>query len=286
MRFASYQTEAGRGVAAVAGDRMHGLVSNDPGYPGDLHTLIGRGVDALREAHARLLQAPPLDLNAIRWLPPLMGPGKILCVGRNYRDHAVELGGSVPDYPMIFARFPSILVGHDAPLVRPRASHEFDYEGELVAVIGRPGRHISRASALDHVAGYSLFNDGSLRDYQTRTSQFTLGKNFDGTGAFGPTLVTADEVPPGGRGLWLETRLNGTVMQRASTDEMIFDVAALIEAISEVMTLEAGDLIVTGTPSGVGAARTPPVFLTPGDLCEVEVTGLGILRNPVRDEVL
>jgi 2-keto-4-pentenoate hydratase/2-oxohepta-3-ene-1,7-dioic acid hydratase in catechol pathway len=284
MRLASYRTDAGRGVAAVAGNRVHGLVSGDSGYPGDLHALIARGPDALRDAHARLLTAPAVDPAAMTWLPPVLGASKILCVGRNYREHAVEMGDAVPTYPLIFARFPSSLVGHAQPLVRPRASHELDYEGELVAVIGRPGRHISEADALDHVAGYSLFNDGSLRDYQSRTSQFTLGKNFDGTGGFGPAFVTADEVPPGARGLWLETRLNGQVMQRASTDDMIFDIPTLIATISEVMTLEAGDLIVTGTPSGVGKARKPPVFLKPGDICEVEVRGIGVLKNPVVQE--
>jgi 2-keto-4-pentenoate hydratase/2-oxohepta-3-ene-1,7-dioic acid hydratase in catechol pathway len=284
MRFASYRTDAGRGVAAVEGHQVHGILSRDPEYPGDLHVLIARGPDALRHAHARLLAAPALDLTTIAWLPPVACASKILCVGRNYREHAEEMGGSVPDYPMIFARFPSSLVGHEGALIRPRASREFDYEGELVAVIGRPGRHIPKAAALDYVAGYSLFNDGSLRDYQTRTSQYTMGKNFDATGGFGPAFVTADEVPPGARGLWLETRLNGAVMQRASTDDMIFDIPTLIETISEVMTLEAGDLLVTGTPSGVGKARQPPVFLKPGDICEVEVTGLGILRNRVIEE--
>ena len=284
MRFVSYATDAGRGLAAMDGDRVWGRPAGDPAYPGDLHALIAAGPEALREAYGRLREAPALDPHAIEWLPPVTSASKMLCVGRNYREHAVEMGDAVPEYPVIFARFPSSLIGHESPLVRPRASREFDYEGELVVVIGRRGRHIPRLRALDHVAGYSLFNDGSLRDYQTRTSQYTMGKNFDGTGAFGPAFITADELPPGARGLWLETRLNGRVMQRATIDDMIFDIPTLIATISEVMTLEPGDVIVTGTPSGVGKARQPPVFLTPGDICEVEVTGLGILRNPVVDE--
>ena len=284
MRFVNYETEAGRGVAVVDGGLLRGRLSDDPAYPGGVHALVAAGPDALRTAHARLRHAPVLDPQTIRWLPPGVGASKTLCVGRNYREHAAEMGGPVPDYPVVFARFPSSLVGHREPLVRPRASREFDYEGELAVIIGRRGRHISRTRALDHVAGYSLFNDGSVRDYQARTSQYTMGKNFDGSGAFGPALVTADEIPPGARGLRLETRLNGAIVQRASTDDMIFDVPTLIATISEVMTLEAGDVIVTGTPSGVGKARQPPVFLVPGDVCEVEVTGLGILSNPVVDE--
>jgi len=211
-------------------------------------------------------------------------PGKIVCVGLNYAAHSRESGHEPPAYPTLFARFASSLVGHETPLVRPRVSSELDYEGELAVVIGRGGRHIPRQAALDHVAGYSLFNDASVRDYQRKTPQWTVGKNFDGTGAFGPCLVTPDELPPGCKGLRLQTRLNGRVMQEASTADMLFDVESLIAAISEVMTLEPGDVLVTGTPEGVGHARKPPVFMAPGDVCEVEVEGLGVLRNTVAAE--
>ncbi len=218
-------------------------------------------------------------------LPPLSSPGKIICVGLNYRAHAVESGMQLPEYPTLFARFPSSLVGGGAPIVRPAESDKLDYEGELVAVIGKAGRRIAEADALDHVVGYSIFNDGSIRDFQLRTPQWTMGKNFDGTGAFGPTLVTADELPPGARGLHLETRLNGQVMQSTSTDDLIFDVASLVSLISVGITLLPGDLIVTGTPSGVGGARKPPVYMKAGDVCEVEIERLGILRNPVVDDM-
>ncbi len=284
MRFATVRINGQPALAALIGNEIRGLAASDPGYPGDLPALVARGPEALAEAHQRLRSADVVNPSAVAWLPPFGAPGKFLCIGRNYKEHAEEMGGSVPTYPVVFTRFASSLVGHEAPMVRPHVSHEFDYEGELVVVIGRRGRHISRKAALDHVAGYSIFNDGSLRDYQTRTSQYTMGKNFDGTGAFGPAFVTADEVPPGAEGLWLETRVNGVVMQRASTDAMIFDIRTIVATISEVMTLEPGDVIATGTPSGVGKARTPPVFLTPGDVCEVEITGLGTLRNPVVQE--
>jgi 2-keto-4-pentenoate hydratase/2-oxohepta-3-ene-1,7-dioic acid hydratase in catechol pathway len=184
----------------------------------------------------------------------------------------------------VFARFSSSLIGHKAPLIRPRVSAQFDYEGELVAVIGRSGRRIPKAEALDHVVGYSIFNDASVRDYQLRTTQWTVGKNFDGTGAFGPWLVTPDELPPGASGLKLQTRLQGQVVQQASTADLIFDIAALVSLLSEAFTLEAGDVIVTGTPSGVGFARKPPLFMKAGDTCEVEIEGIGTLINPVVDE--
>jgi 2-keto-4-pentenoate hydratase/2-oxohepta-3-ene-1,7-dioic acid hydratase in catechol pathway len=173
---------------------------------------------------------------------------------------------------------------HGQPIVRPRVSSALDYEGEIAAIIGRGGRHIPRDRALQHVLGYSLFNDASIRDYQLRTPQWTVGKNFDGTGAFGPFLVTSDELPPGASGLTLTTRLNGQVVQRASTDDLIFDVATLVSLLSEVLTFEPGDVIVTGTPAGVGAARKPPLWLKPGDVCEVEVERIGRLSNLVSDE--
>ena len=209
---------------------------------------------------------------------------KIICVGLNYTEHARESECARPDYPTIFARFNSSLVGHRAPLVRPRVSEQFDFEGELVAVIGRGGRRIPKEHALAHVIGYSIFNDASVRDYQVRTSQWTMGKNFDGTGAFGPWLVSADDLPPGATGLRLQTRLRGEVVQDATTADLIFDVATLISVISEVMTLNSGDLIVTGTPAGVGVARKPQLFMKAGDVCEVKIEGIGTLVNDVVDE--
>jgi 2-keto-4-pentenoate hydratase/2-oxohepta-3-ene-1,7-dioic acid hydratase in catechol pathway len=218
------------------------------------------------------------------FLPPLRSPGKIICVGLNYADHAAESPYDKPEYPVYFLRVDTSLIGHGAALVRPRVSDHFDFEGEMVAVIGKKGRAIPMERALDHVVAYSVFNDGSIRDYQFKGPQWTLGKNFDGTGAFGPFLVSSDEVPRGGEGLSIQTRLNGEVVQDANTRDLLFPVAELIARVSEAMTLMPGDIVVTGTPAGVGFARKPPLFMKHGDVCEVEIEGIGLLRNPVEDE--
>jgi 2-keto-4-pentenoate hydratase/2-oxohepta-3-ene-1,7-dioic acid hydratase in catechol pathway len=203
----------------------------------------------------------------------------------NYIDHAAESPyAKVPDYPAVFPRVNTSLIGHGEPMIRPTASEQLDYEGEMAVVIGRGGRHISRERALDHVGFYGIFNDGSIRDYQFKSTQWTMGKNFDGTGAFGPELVTPDELPPGADGLRLETRLNGEVVQAANTSDMVFKVADLIYYLSECMTLEPGDLIVTGTPAGVGFARKPPLWMKSGDVCEVALEGFQTLRNPIQNE--
>jgi len=285
MRFVSFESGGQRGVAvADEGGGLRGLLAGERGYPGDLDSLLQQGEAALRQAGQRLLDGNPFRQDEVRFLPPLAAPGKIICVGLNYREHSRETGFEVAAYPALFVRFRTCLIGHRAPLLRPRVSRQLDYEGELVAVVGRRGRHIARASALEHIVGYSIFNDASIRDYQMRTTQWTVGKNFDGTGAFGPWLVTHDELPEGAAGLKLQTRLQGKVMQQAATSELIFDVAALVTLLSEAFTLEPGDLIVTGTPSGVGFARRPPVFMQPGDVCEIEIEGIGTLVNPVADE--
>lgn len=232
-----------------------------------------------------LLSAPEIDLGSVTLLPPLARSEKILCIGLNYMSHKAETGHIEPQtYPVIFGRYNSSLIGHGAAIVRPRVSAKLDYEGEFVAVIGKGGRDIPRESALEHVVGYSVFNDASVRDYQVKTPQWTIGKNFDATGAFGPWLVTSDEVPPGASGLKIETRLNGEVVQSASTSDMLFSVADLIAILSEVLTLSPGDIIVTGTPAGVGIARKPPLFMKPGDICEVEVERLGVLSNEIVDQ--
>jgi len=282
MRFISFRTANAEGLAAFSGaNETFGLLEHEPHYPGDLLSLLSQGSGAIRNACDHLLSGPRIDLREVQFLPPIRRPGKIICVGLNYRDHAAESGFGISGYPTLFARFSSSLIGHNAPFVRPKASGQLDYEGELVAVIGKRGRHVSRGGALAHVAGYSIFNDASVRDYQFKTTQWTMGKNFDGTGAFGPVFVTADELPPGAKGLRLETRLNGAVVQSASTGDMIFDVHALVSIISEAMTLEPGDIIVTGTPSGVGVARDPKLFMKPGDVCEVEIEGIGTLTNHI-----
>lgn len=285
MRFLRFEEDGqtGLAVAPAGSDAFTGFTQGEPGYPGDLTPalLAAMPLDALGE---RLARGRPVDAARVRRLPPMAQLRKIICIGLNYVDHAAEAGRVVPDYPTVFSRFESSLVGDGAALVRPRQSGDFDYEGELVAVIGQGGRHIAKADALAHVCAYSVFNDGSLRDYQKRTPQWTVGKNFDGTGAFGPWLVAAAALPPGARGLRLQTRLNGAVVQDAGIDDMVFDVATLVATLSDTMTLEPGDVIVTGTPSGVGMARKPPLWMKPGDVCEVDINGIGVLRNPVAAE--
>jgi 2-keto-4-pentenoate hydratase/2-oxohepta-3-ene-1,7-dioic acid hydratase in catechol pathway len=285
MRFAAFRSGEQEGLAvADRKGQLHGLLGGETGYPGPLDVLVRRGRSALDAAAAVLQNGAAIDPERVALLPPLRAPGKILCVGLNYVDHSLESGFTPPDYPTIFARFASSLIGAGTPIVRPRVSTQLDYEGEMVAIIGVGGRHITEQNALGHVIGYSIFNDASVRDYQKKSPQWTIGKNFDSTGAFGPYLVSADDVPPGGKGLRIQTRLNGTVVQDASTDDMVFGVAQLISILSEAMTLSAGDILVTGTPAGVGMARKPPLFMKHGDICEVEIEGLGILRNQVEDE--
>jgi len=217
-------------------------------------------------------------------LPAVPRPGKIVCLGLNYADHAAEGGHKKPEYPSFFLRVPSSLAAHGQPLLRPRVSDRFDYEAELAVIIGRPGRHLSERNALDVVAGYTCFNDGSLRDYQRKTTQWTIGKNFDRTGPLGPWVVPASELPPGATGLKIESRLNGQVMQSSNTSNMLFPVVETLCLLTEVMTLEPGDVIAMGTPSGVGYARTPPVFMKAGDRIEIDIERIGVLANTIVDE--
>jgi acylpyruvate hydrolase len=285
MRFAAFRNGEKEGLAVAGLDgHFQGLLSGDSGYSGTLDVLVRKGRSGLDAAAEALGKGPAIDLNEVTLLPPLSSPGKIICVGLNYVDHSIESGFVVPTYPTIFARFSSSLIGAGSPIIRPRVSTQLDYEGEMVAIIGTGGRHIAEDDALDHVIGYSIFNDASVRDYQTKSPQWTVGKNFDATGGFGPWLVTADELPPGAKGLHIQTRLNGAVVQDASTDDMVFSIARLISILSEAITLSPGDIIVSGTPAGVGMARKPPLFMKHGDTCEVEIEGIGILRNPVEDE--
>jgi acylpyruvate hydrolase len=285
VRFFHFRKDDGsEGLAVETDGTAHGLTTADTAYPGTLDALVRQGPSALAGAGKILASGRVIDLATVKKLPPLRAPEKIICVGLNYREHSAESGFTQPDYPTLFNRFNSTLIGDGAPIVRPRVSVQLDYEGELVAVIGKTGRNISVGDALQHVIGYSIFNDASIRDYQFKSPQWTIGKNFDDTGPFGPCLVTADELPPGGKDLRLETRLNGKVVQQASTNDMVFDVATLISIISEAMTLRSGDVIVTGTPSGVGASRKPPLWMRPGDIVEVEIEKIGCLSNPVIEE--
>ncbi len=248
-----------------------------------MDALIRSGRSLIEQAKA-LLGGRVFDPGAITFRPPLAEPPKVVCIGLNYASHTSETPYEQPGYPTIFGRFNSSLIGHHAPLVRPQASDQFDYEGEMVVVLGKGGRYIPKSSALTHVAAYSIFNDASVRDYQFKSTQWTIGKNFDGSGAFGPWLVTADELPAGAKGLQLTTRLNGVDVQSANTSDLIFDVSELIATISESLTLAPGDIIVSGTPAGIGHARKPPLYMKAGDVCEVEIEGIGILSNPVVDE--
>jgi acylpyruvate hydrolase len=285
VRFATVQTTIGIGLAV--GDQDGSMRFSSEVGSNDLLTLLRHGPEALAEAGRKLARAPEIDPARITYLPVLTNPEKIICAGLNYADHSAESGFKQPDYPALFPRFASSLIGHKAPIVRPLASDTLDYEGEVAAIVGRGGRHIPVATALDHIAGYALFNDASVREFQFKGgSQWTMGKNFDGTGAFGPWFVTADELPRGLRGLRLQTRLNGQMVQSASTDDLVFDIATLVSLISQGITLVAGDVIVSGTPAGVGHARTPRLYMHAGDVCEVELEGLGVLVNPIADEVL
>ncbi len=281
MRIAHFEKEGVPGIAADDGLGWFGVTEREGGFPGTLPELIAQGADLLRTGRDLLLMHA-IDLNKMQILPPVPNPSKILCVGLNYDDHLEESGLKKPVYPEIFARFATSLIAHREPILQPFESLTLDYEAELAVVIGRRGRRIKRDKALEYVAGYSLFNDATIREFQLRTPQWTMGKNFDATGAFGPWLVTPDALPRGARGLRIQGRLNGRVMQDASTDQLIFGVPALIEMISVAITLEPGDVIITGTPGGVGAARRPPVFMQPGDIFEVEIEGMGVLSNPVQ----
>lgn len=283
MKFLSFHREGKAGLAVEADGGFRGLSEGAAGYPGQLPDILAQGPAALSAAAKTLASGEPVAEGTFRYLPPLARSGKFVCVGLNYRAHTAEGPYEQPDYPTLFARFASSLVGHAEPILRPAVSEQLDYEGELVAVIGATARNVPVETALDHVAGYSIFNDASVRDFQRRTPQWTAGKNFDGTGAFGPYFITADELPPGCKGLTLRTRLNGQVVQEAPIDDMVFPVAELVSICSAFMTLEPGDVIVTGTPSGVGHARRPQLWMKHGDVCEVEIDRLGTLSNPVRD---
>jgi len=280
MKLVSFLIDGRPGYGAVKGDGIVDLGRRLPAK--SLRALLE--ADALGDA-AALLASEKTDyaLDAISYAPVIPDPGKIICVGLNYRDHVAETGRTVTEKPALFARFPTSQVGHLQPIIRPDVSDHFDYEGELALVIGKGGRHIRREDALKHVAGYSCYNEGSIRDWQRHTSQFLSGKTFDRSGAFGPWLVTADEIPDPSK-LTLQTRLNGETVQRTTTDLLITDVPDLIVYCSTIMTLLPGDVIVTGTPGGVGFKRSPPLFMKPGDSVEVEISGIGVLRNPVAAE--
>src|SRR3954469_13881640 len=286
MKFTTYLRGSEARLALVDGNEFIDLNEANPRTPSDLRLALKAGVDLQAAAAAALKdKARRQPLASVKLAPLVPEPGKIVCLGLNYFDHAKEGGREKPDYPWFFFRAASSLVAHNEPGIVPVVSSKFDYEAELAVVIGKKvPRHTKEADALQYVFGYSCFNDMSVRDYQKRTPQWTIGKNFDGTGGFGPVLVTADELPAGAVGLRIQSRLNGQVMQDANTSDMIFSVAETIALLADVCTLEPGDVIVMGTPAGVGQARTPPVWMKAGDKIEIEIERIGTLSNPIAAE--
>ncbi|HUL52024.1 MAG TPA: fumarylacetoacetate hydrolase family protein [Opitutaceae bacterium] len=279
MKLISFRIDGKATYGAIAGEGVVDLGARlGAKYPDLKSLLAGPG---LAEAQAALKGARvEAKLEAVTLLPVIPNPGKIFCIGHNYEEHRLETERDPTAHPSVFLRLPESQVGHGQPILCPRESAQLDYEGEIAIVIGKPGRRIAEGEAWAHVAGYSCYNDGSVRDWQRHTGQFTPGKNFVATGAFGPWLVPAGEIPAGER-LTLATRLNGKVMQEGATEMMIFPVPRLIAYCSTFLPLATGDVIVTGTPGGVGARRTPPVYMKPGDVVEVEVSRIGVLRNTI-----
>lgn len=281
MRFMTARDGNETALYAVHGDRAYRL-SGSPGFAGtDLWDAVRGGQAARSAAEAAATGGNGVALASLTPALPFNRFGKILCLGLNYVDHVKEGGYEIPSYPALFIRFPSSMLAAGEPMVKPDCSDRLDYEAELMVIIGKGGRHISEDAALGHVFGYTLFNDGSVRDYQRKTHQWTPGKNFDKTGALGPVVVTPDELPAGAAGLAIQSRLNGKTMQSANTSDMMWPVARTIATVSEVMTLEPGDLIAMGTPPGVGHARKPPAFMFDGDVIEIEIESIGICRNQV-----
>ena len=287
MKLMMFEKGGGAALGLVDGKTVIDLGAADASLPKDLKSLIAAGPSALTAVKAATAKAPAsakLALDAVKPALPIDPPAKIVCVGLNYALHAKEGGHAIPTYPSFFLRVPTSLVAAGAPVIRPKVSNQLDYECELTIVIGKKGRNIPEAGALDYVFGYTLFNDVSVRDYQRKTSQWTPGKNFDATGPLGPWVVTADELPPGASGLRIMTRVNGETRQDSNTSDLIFSTAKTIALLSEFMTIEPGDVIATGTPSGVAHARKPPAWMKAGDKVEVEVERIGILANPIVDE--
>lgn len=285
MKLLTYQSDQGPRAVGVRDGSYIDLNRADPAVPACIKALLAQGPEAISRAADALAAGEPLPPHQIKPLPPIPSPQKIICVGLNYADHAKESNLKPPPEPILFNKFPTAISADGRPIVLPRLSSEVDYEAELVAVIGTGGRHIPKDQALKHVAAYCCGNDVSARDWQLRKPgrQWLLGKSFDTFAPIGPVLTTADEVPDPGN-LDIQLRLNGETMQQSNTSQLIFPVDELIAYVSGVCTLSPGDLIFTGTPSGVGFARKPPVLLMPGDAVEVEIEKLGVLCNRVVDE--
>jgi 2-keto-4-pentenoate hydratase/2-oxohepta-3-ene-1,7-dioic acid hydratase in catechol pathway len=281
MKLASFHTAQGASYGIVTGKGIVDLRRYLGNQFPDLKSLIAGS--AFSKAQEHLNSEADYQHTDVTWLPVIPNPDRIICVGLNYQEHVVETGRDNTEQPAIFLRLPESQVGHRQPIVRPRESTHLDFEAEIAVIIGRSGRRISQADAYSHIAGYSCYNDGSVRDWQRHTIQWTAGKNFASTGGFGPWMVTADEIPPGTR-MTLSCRLNGQEMQRATTEQMIFRIPKIIEYVSTWTTLAPGDVLVTGTPGGVGARRNPPVWMKPGDTVEVEIDKVGVLVNTIGED--
>jgi acylpyruvate hydrolase len=290
MKIVDFDSGTGPHLGVVEGDQVIDLNATDTRLPNDLGAAL-RATDGNLAPLADLAKRAPASarrpLRGLTYALPVGHPGKVVCLGLNYLEHVKEGPNrdNIPKFPTIFMRCVTSLVAHEGPIVRPRASETLDYEGELILVVGRRAKHLTAANALSCIAGYSVGNEGSVREFQRKTTQWDMGKNFDHTGGFGPWMVSADELPPGAKGLKLETRLNGKVMQSDNTANMMFPVVEMLVYLTQGLTLEPGDIIFTGTPSGVGHARKPdPVWMRNGDVCEIDIEGVGTLRNPIVDE--
>lgn len=290
MKIVRFETGDTMHLGVIEGDEIIDINEMNRALPNDLGELL-RGLDGdlgyVAELSMRAPSRARRPMEGLRYALPIAPSNKIICLGLNYLEHLKEgmLSHTSPKHPTIFMRIISSVVAHECPIVRPATSIQFDYEAELVAVVGRQAKHMTLDNALSCIAGYSCCNEGSVRDFQRHTTQWGLGKNFDRSGSVGPWVVTADELPPGGAGLRIQCRLNGKIMQSDSTSSMMFPLAETIVYLTKGIALEPGDLIVTGTPSGVGAARKPdPIWMKDGDVLEVDIEGIGILRNPIVDE--
>ena len=289
MKIVGFAADKGTRLGLVEGDVVIDLQAVDASLPGDLGAALQRtngDTKVFSDLAKKATASARRPLAGLKYTLPVAHPGKIICLGLNYLTHVKEgpQRDNVPTYPSIFFRMLSSLVPHLASIIRPRESIQLDYEGELIAIVGKRAKHLTLENAADCIAGYSCGNEGSVREFQRHTTQWGMGKNFDQTGGFGPWTVTADELPRGGKGLKIMSRLNGTQMQGDNTDNMMFPLAETLVYLTKGMTLEPGDIILTGTPSGVGHPRKPPVWMKAGDVCEVEIEGVGILRNPIANE--
>jgi acylpyruvate hydrolase len=290
MKVVGFEADGGLRLGIAEGDSVIDLQAADAKVPANLADVLAANNGDLKPLGDIAKRAPASarrPLKGLKFGLPVARPGKILCLGLNYLEHVKEGSqrDNIPKFPTIFMRCLTSMVPHEQPIIRPKVSEQLDYEAEMMLVIGKRAKHLTMANATSCIAGYSCSNEGSVREFQRKTTQWDMGKNFDRTGGFGPWMVTADELPDAGKGLKIQSRLNGTVMQSDNTDNMMFPVAEMLVYVTQGMTLEPGDIIFTGTPSGVGHARKPnPIWMKQGDVCEIEIEGIGTLRNPIQDE--